>query len=98
MKNQKIWQEARKLKLGSKFLENLDTLLTSLENQDMQCIIQRVVFSETELPNINSNEFIGYLQKNGYGRISDKLLLKGNDEYEVKTVYRHYLNLLEFGN
>jgi hypothetical protein len=42
MKNMEIWQEARKLKLGSKFLENIDTLLTSLENQNKQCIIQGV--------------------------------------------------------
>jgi len=42
MKHQEIWQEARKLKLGSKFLENLDTLLTSLENKNKQCIIQGV--------------------------------------------------------
>ena len=98
MKNQEIWQEARKLKLGSKFLENLDTLLTSLENQDKQCVIQRVVFSETELPNINSTEFISYLQKNGYGRLSEIHLLKNNDVYCVKKVYRHYLNTLEFGN
>lgn len=50
------------------------------------------------LPKIKSNEFESYLKSSGYERIDDELLQKGTDYYCVNNVYRHFLNLIEFGN
>ena len=48
MKHTELWNTARKLKLGSKFLEDLDTLLTSLESNNKQLIITDVVKSSCD--------------------------------------------------
>lgn len=50
------------------------------------------------LPKMKSNEFENYLKSSGYERIDDELLQKGTDYYCVNNVYRHFLNLIEFGN
>lgn len=49
MKHTELWNTARKLKLGNKFLGDFDTLLTSLESDNKQLIITDVVVSETEV-------------------------------------------------
>lgn len=50
------------------------------------------------LPKMKSNEFESYLKNSGYERIDDELLQKGTDYYCINNVYRHFLNLIEFGN
>jgi|TARA_R110000744_G_scaffold221672_1_gene340683 hypothetical protein len=51
MKHTELWNTARKLKLGTKFLEDLDTLITSLESNNKQLIITDVVKSFTAKDN-----------------------------------------------
>ena len=50
------------------------------------------------LPKITSKEFSDYIKINGYERIDDELLQKGKNYYCVNNVYRHFLNIIEFGN
>ena len=50
------------------------------------------------LPKITSKEFSDYIKNNGYERIDDELLQKGKNYYCVNNVYRHFLNIVEFGN
>lgn len=50
------------------------------------------------LPKMKSNEFESFIKSSGYERIDDELLQKGTDYYCVNNVYRHFLNLIEFGN
>ncbi len=41
-KHTEIWNIARKLKLGTEFYEGLDTLLTKIESDNQQLILQNV--------------------------------------------------------
>ena len=50
------------------------------------------------LPKITSKDFSDYIKINGYERIDDELLQKGKNYYCVNNVYRHFLNIIEFGN
>ena len=68
---------------------------TWLEDNKQQLTLGGVI---PMLPKITSNEFQNYLKRSGYERIDDELLQKGNDYYCVNNVYRHFLNLIEFGN
>ena len=43
MENTELWNKARKLNLGTDFLNGLDELLTSLESDNKQLIITDVV-------------------------------------------------------
>ena len=58
-----------------------------------------VGFSETELPNIDSKEFKIWYEANGYETTSfNNIISKNGLDYPLENVYKHYTNLLEFGN
>ena len=85
--------ELEDLKQYKKDLEKYTDFLEG--ERTKQLAIQGVV---PMLPKMKSNEFEGYLKSSGYERIDDELLQKGKDYYCVNNVYRHFLNLIEFGN
>ena len=57
MSNTKIWDKARSLNLGKEFLENLDSLLTSLESDNKQLIITSVGYCLPTKEEIAINAF-----------------------------------------
>jgi hypothetical protein len=51
------------------------------------------------LPNIDSNIFKTWYETHGYTTtLNNKLLEKDGSEYDLDNVFKHYCNLLEFGN
>jgi len=50
------------------------------------------------LPSIDSKEFESYLIDNGYAKATKGMRLKGDELFPVDNIYKHYTNVLEFGN
>ena len=52
----------------------------------------------TTLPNIESDEFYEWMTDNGYTDKQYGTMQKGNKRYCINNLFKHYCNLLEFGN
>ena len=76
---------------NSEFADRIDSLIEIKHQFSLNGVIPM-------LPKMTSKEFQNYLKSSGYKRIDDELLQKGKDYYCVNNVYRHFLNLIEFGN
>lgn len=92
MKHTELWNTARKLKLGSKFLENLDTLLTSLESDNKQLIITDVVHW---LP-FEEENYVVFKEISNKNKLlkkyDDGTILKDGDE-EPLAIMTHFAEL-----
>jgi len=51
-----------------------------------------------ELPSKNSKEFKDWLKSEGYKNKGFGIYQKENKDYCYKLLYKHYCNILEFGN
>jgi hypothetical protein len=52
-----------------------------------------------QLPNIDSNIFKTWYETHGYTTtLNSKVLEKDGFKYDLDNVFKHYCNLLEFGN
>ena len=69
---------------NSEFADRIDSLIELKHQFYLNGVVPM-------LPKMTGNEFQDE-------RIDDKLLQKGKDCYCVNNVYRHFLNLIEFGN
>ena len=50
------------------------------------------------LPNIESTEFCDWMTDNGYTNEQHGTMQKGDERYCINNLFKHYQNLLEFGN
>ena len=51
-----------------------------------------------KLPNIESTEFRDWMTDNGYTDEQYGTIQKGDERYCINNLFKHYQNLLEFGN
>ena len=94
--NTELWNRARKLNLGKDFLNGLDELLTSLENDKKQLTITDVVVT---LPSVKSKEFKRWTQSKGYEPDFNGFWYeKNNQTYSTDLLYKAFTNEIEFGN
>ena len=70
-------------------------LLVDLRAEAEQLILSGVVDT---LPNIKSKEFCDWMTDNGYTDEQYGIMQKGNKRYCINNLFKHYCNLLEFGN
>ena len=70
-------------------------LLVDLRAEAEQLILSGVVDT---LPNIKSKEFCDWMTDNGYTDKQYGTMQKGNKRYCINNLFKHYCNLLEFGN
>lgn len=66
-----------------------------VDNYTKQLPIHGVV---VELPSKNSKEFKDWLKSEGYKHKGFGIYQKENKDYCYKLLYKHYCNILEFGN
>jgi hypothetical protein len=77
---------------NSEFADRIDSLIDLKE----QLTLTDVVAS---LPNIDSTEFEEWRRKNKYLLTIDNLsYIKDNVLYDKNIVYKHFCNVMEFGN
>lgn len=53
--------------------------------------------SSNILPEQTSSEFKEYLKTNEYEIIDEDIALKDGQRYSISNIYRHFLNIIEFG-
>jgi hypothetical protein len=50
------------------------------------------------LPNIESTEFCNWMTDNGYTDEQHGTMQKGDERYCINNLFKHYTNILTFGN
>ena len=71
------------------------TVLCVLEDYNKALTLPIVVVS---LPSIESQEFIDWMTDNNFKPNTEGTSVKGNKLYFIDTIYKHYCNVIEFGN
>jgi len=67
-----------------------------LEYGEMQALRTHGVV--VELPKVNSKDFKDWLKSQGYKNKGFGIYQKENKDYCYKLLYKHYCNILKFGN
>ena len=87
----RTWLKAKKFYSG----KTDEYFYDHFESEKKQLTLTDVV---VELPSKNSREFKDWLKSEGYKNKGFGIYQKENIDYCYKLLYKHYCNVLEFGN